>query len=72
MIMLENVSKLTGKSNIMQIPMTHEQFNMCYDKWRSGALIQSAFPALTADQRDFIMTGITPEEWTATFGSEED
>ena len=32
--------------------------------WEEGLiLIQDAFPTLTADEREFIMTGITAEEW---------
>ena len=26
-------------------------------------LIQNAMPNLSADEREFLMTGITPEEW---------
>lgn len=30
--------------------------------------IQKVFPNLSADDREFIKTGITPEEWTVTVG----
>ena len=33
------------------------------DYWQNGKSIQNAMPYLTADEREFIMTGITPEEW---------
>ena len=72
MIVLEMVSRLTGKRNTMELPLTHREFERNAEAWEAGKLIQHAFPTLTADQREFIMTGITPEEWTATFGSEED
>lgn len=39
--------------------------------WESGVLIQDAFPMLSADQREFLLTGITPDEWNAMFGDEE-
>jgi hypothetical protein len=32
-------------------------------KWKDGALIQDAFPYLSADEREFIVTGIPPGEW---------
>jgi hypothetical protein len=32
-------------------------------RWRTGELIQDAMPNLSADDREFIKTGITPEEW---------
>jgi len=33
--------------------------------WREGKLIQDAFPQLTKDQREILMTGYTPAEWEA-------
>jgi hypothetical protein len=33
-------------------------------------LIQNVFPDLNTDQREFLMTGSTPEEWNAVFGEE--
>jgi hypothetical protein len=34
-------------------------------------LVQDAFPNMTADDREFLMTGITPAEWAAMFPKEE-
>ena len=48
-----------------------EAFRLDLKKWREGEFIQVAMPYLTADEREFIMTGITPEEWDATFGEPE-
>jgi hypothetical protein len=39
--------------------------------WENGTLIQLAMPNLTPDQREFIMTGVTSEEWADEF-SEDD
>ncbi len=33
--------------------------------------IQDVFPHLTADEREFLMTGITAKEWKDAFGEEE-
>ena len=33
-------------------------------------LIQDVFPELTNDEREFIMTGITPEEWEKFINNE--
>ena len=43
-----------------------------YEKWIGGDLIQSAFEGYNADQREFIMTGITPEMWNEMFGDFEE
>lgn len=31
--------------------------------WTKGGLIQDCLPELSAEQREFIITGWTPEEW---------
>jgi hypothetical protein len=43
-----------------------------HERWVGGELIQKAFPDLSADEREMLMTGITPGEWEYTFGKEED
>lgn len=60
-------SFLTGIERTLEIPVTQEQL----DKWASGVLIQDAMPNLTPDQREFIMNGITAEEWEESLGEEE-
>ena len=39
--------------------------------FQRGALVQDAFPHLSPDEREFIITGITKEEWDDTFRDEE-
>ena len=39
--------------------------------WLDGMLIQAAMPNLDADQREFVKTGITPEEWENCMGKDE-
>lgn len=46
-------------------------FEAARQKWQGGALIQDAFPMLDADQREFLLTGITPDEWDAMFSDDE-
>jgi len=64
------ITRTSGISNITrtrEIPVTPEQ----YRSWQEGMLIQKAMPNLSADDREFIMTGITPEEWEDVFGKED-
>jgi hypothetical protein len=56
-------SPFSGKLNVREIDVEPEQI----DAWQGGLLIQYAMPNLSADDREFIMTGITPEEWDAHF-----
>jgi len=50
----------------MEIDVSEKQIAL----WREGALIQDVMPNLSPDEREFIMTGITPDEWAAEFGEE--
>ena len=53
-------SMLTGITRAIEIPCTQEQL----DAWNQGQdLIQRIMPELTDDQREFMMTGCSPEEW---------
>jgi len=62
-MLITRTSAFSGKTRTLDLPITQEQL----DKWKRGMLIQDAMPSLTADDREFIKTGITPEEWDATF-----
>ena len=52
-------SMLTGNIHTRDIDVSYEQL----DAWvADGTSIQDALPHLSADDREFIKTGITPEE----------
>lgn len=53
------ISPFSGKTNSMVMSIDPEDIE-CYE---DGELVQDAFPYLTADEREFFKTGITPEEW---------
>ena len=57
-------SPFSGKTNVLRVDVTAEEVAA----YNAGALIQVAFPKLSADEREFIKTGITAEEWAETFG----
>lgn len=61
-------SPLTGKVHSMDLAITPEQL-AAYEA--SNQLIQEAFPHLTAEEREFLMTGLTPEEWDEAFKDED-
>ena len=68
---LARISTLTGRRHIREIPMSIDAYTQGFYAWKRGALIQEAFPSLSAEDREFILSGITPEEWEDTFGSGE-
>jgi hypothetical protein len=63
-MLITRKSPFSGKVNSMEIDVSDAQL----EAWRDGALIQNAMPNLTADEREFIMTGTTKEEWEKIFG----
>lgn len=52
-------SPLSGKVVHKELNTTQAQI----DNWERGMVAQAAFPDLSADDREFVMTGITGEEW---------
>lgn len=42
------------------------------DAYYDGALIQDAFPYLTNEQRELILTGMTDEIWNEMFPNDEE
>lgn len=70
MITIEKISPVSGKLNSMTLPLTEEQYQEGCFRHMSGGLIQNCFPTLNPDQREFILTGITPEEWDNIFPEE--
>ena len=43
-----------------------------YNRWMAGENIQIAFPNLTPDQREILMSGICPECWEKIFPDEDE
>jgi len=67
--MVHKVSMLTGKESCMVLPLRSGQL----DYWlTSGTLVQDAFPQLSDSAREFLISGITPEEWNKAFGQGDD
>jgi hypothetical protein len=81
MVFVTRVSQLSGKEAGMDLPLTQQEldeglarsWSHCRAIGRGNGTehMQDIFPQLSADQREFLMTGITPEEWSTAFGSEQ-
>jgi len=65
---ITRISMFTNKVHTMDIDVTQEQLS----SWENGTLIQDAMPNLSADEREFIKTGVTPSEWAEFFGEEDE
>ena len=66
---LTKTSTLTGKTATLDIPSLSEADYLAgLDSMYLGQSLQNAFRRQSADEREFIKTGITAEEWEVTFG----
>jgi len=64
-MLIKRKCSLDGSINEMDIPVTPADLHT----WQiTGDLIQNTFPQLKDYEREFLMTGITPEIWDRIFG----
>lgn len=66
-MLIERSSQITGKLSSMELDVTVDQL----ERWENGELVQNVMPHLTPEEREFILTGITADEWDDTFAGEE-
>ena len=57
-------SPFTGNVHEMDIPLTEAD----QARLASGESVQKVVPHLSADQREFLISGITPAEWETYLG----
>lgn len=59
-------SLISGIVRTKDLPITQEQL----DRFNAGEYVQRVFPELPKEDREFILSGITKEEWDNTFKEE--
>lgn len=56
-----------AKSVKVDLPI--DEVDTRWYRWQmKGLLIQQAFDVLTSEQREFLISGMTPQEWKELFG----
>jgi len=75
--MIQDANITTNDNNTITISKrclyTKKQYSVTisrdeYDKWLSGERIQNAMPNISAGDREFLISGISPEGWRQMFG----
>jgi hypothetical protein len=61
------VTIYVGAKHMVFPGITAEQMSQGYEAYQQGKLVQEAFPFLSPDQREFLISGLTPEEWAEIF-----
>lgn len=64
---ITRISQVSGIERTRDIPVTEEQLQA----WKNGSHIQKVMSNLSENDREFIMTGISPEEWNELFPEED-
>ncbi len=68
-MLIKRRSRITGVEHTREVPVTQELL----EEWaKSGRTIQEVMPYLSAEDREFLMSGITPEEWKTYIGPDDD
>ena len=66
LMLIKKFCPLTNQYNTLDLPITPEQFYRI-EKRNATEYIQNIAPNLTADQREFLITGILPDTWDVLF-----
>jgi hypothetical protein len=56
---------VTGNEHSVNVPLAG------FKKWESGMMIQAAMPGVSAEDREFLISGTSPAGWRQLFGQEE-
>ena len=66
-MLITRTSQLSGKTTTLNLDVTQEQMERFDMRLITGEYVQTIFPELPKEEREFILTGITPEEWDSIF-----
>ena len=70
---VERRSPLTGGVWVSMIyPHTVDEMFNSIQMWQRGALIQQVFPHFSAEQREFLMTGMKQDVWDEMLPDEDE
>ena len=67
LVSVTRVSPLSGETNTIEMMLDERDL----EAWQNGAFIQVALPYLSPTEREFLLTGITAQEWDDTFKCED-
>jgi hypothetical protein len=58
-MIIVRTSPLNGKTREIDLPITLEQLQ----RWQNGEFIQNVMPHLSADEREYVISGLTKEDF---------
>lgn len=69
-MLITKKSEYSGIEHSKEIDVNPEKYNN-WEKNGRPTLIQKEFPELSPEDREFILTGVTPDEWEEIFKDSE-
>lgn len=66
MIITSKRCMFCGKEHLIEMPRE------AFDRWRGGEHIQDVFPAMSADEREILISGTCPECWDLHMGGDDE
>lgn len=68
---ITRISDISGISHTMDMPLDVDKYRTWLEEGHKAPRIQDYFPELSDSEREFLLTGITDEEWDEVFGKDE-
>lgn len=65
-------SQMSGVESTMDLDITIDQLFRIENRFSTKELIQNIVPHLSKEDREFLITGITPKEWNEMFNEIEE
>lgn len=70
-MLVTKTSQLAKTESTLDLDITQDQLNRVNLRYTTGELIQNIVPNLSVEEREFLISGITPTEWNQLFNSIE-
>jgi len=66
-MLITRISQISNTHNSMELDITYDQLDRINNRYETKELIQNIVPNLSKEEREFLITGITPKEWNELF-----
>jgi hypothetical protein len=66
-MLVRKTSQISKIEHVMDLDVTFNQLERIENRYQTKELIQDIVPNLSKEEREFLITGITPEEWNKMF-----
>ena len=66
-MLIRKTSQISKTESVMDLDITFGQLERIENRYETKELIQDIVPNLSKEEREFLMTGITPKEWNQMF-----